>query len=187
MMTTHRKAVDAGAEADDAARRSGPRAGLIVELDQEGHVQMHRWIAVSVLIAASLLVAAPTSAMARTYVTGVGRDFRVGYKPANFSAGTGVGGGALQVRGVRWSSWSASRAVGRGKLRFNICDPTCADGNYRTESVRIRLSRPRRGCEIWTRGKTVVERRALFTTITFSRPGEDDFVTQTADTEDCRG
>jgi len=147
---------------------------------------MHRTIAVTVLIAASLLVVAPTSAMARTYVTGVGRDFKVGYRPANFSAGTGAGGGALQVRSVRWSRWTSSRAVGRGNLRFNICEPTCADGNYRTQSVRVRLTRPRRGCEIWAAGQTVVERRALFTTITFSREGEEDFVTQTADTEDCR-
>jgi len=41
---------------------------------------------------------------------------------------------------ITWTRWNMNRAVGRGTLNVNTCEPTCAAGNVETYPVRLRLS-----------------------------------------------
>jgi hypothetical protein len=45
------------------------------------------------------------------------------------------------VQGIRWSRWSATRAVGAGTAHVNDCTPNCAAGHFHTFRVTVRLSR----------------------------------------------
>jgi hypothetical protein len=144
-----------------------------------------RRIAVVTVVAACLAVA-PSSATARTFVTGVGPDFKLGMRPSAFTAGSGVGGGVLGLDRMRWSSWTARKARGRGRLRYNMCAPTCADGNYRYQRVRVRLFRPRRGCKPYVDGRFVTVSQPLFTKIALLRRGEPRFESITDGTQSCQ-
>lgn len=44
------------------------------------------------------------------------------------------------VTGIRWSQWSATRAIGAGKAHVNDCKPNCAAGSFHTFRVTVRLS-----------------------------------------------
>jgi hypothetical protein len=143
-----------------------------------------RLLLAGVVTAALLLV--PSTAAARTYVTGVGADFKLGIKPAAFTAGSGVGGGVLGLDRMRWSSWRARTARGRGRLAYNTCEPTCADGNYEHKRVRVRLFRPRRGCRTYVDGAFVTVRKPLFTKIELRMRGQEPFVSTTSDTQSCQ-
>lgn len=39
--------------------------------------------------------------------------------------------GTIALDGLRWSHWGATTANGRGDLRINTCQPSCADGRLR--------------------------------------------------------
>ena len=76
-------------------------------------------------------------------------------------------------------------AVGRGTYKYNICDPMCASGNYETARARMKLSRPRRGCEIYIGGETVRARVPLFTRIEIRYHGRT-FRSLTSGTQSCQ-
>ena len=42
---------------------------------------------------------------------------------------------------IRWSSWTATRAVGRGTAHENDCKPNCAAGRFHAFPITIRLSK----------------------------------------------
>jgi hypothetical protein len=42
---------------------------------------------------------------------------------------------------LRWSAWSATRAVGTGTLHQNDCTPNCAAGHFHTKHITVRLSK----------------------------------------------
>lgn len=47
---------------------------------------------------------------------------------------------AVSINGIRWSSWTANGAKGRGVLAWNTCLPTtCVDGIVEKYRVRITL------------------------------------------------
>jgi len=54
------------------------------------------------------------------------------------------------IHTVRWQSWNAERALGRGVFSQNLCTPDCATGNFVHYRVSIRLFRPR----VCVNGKT---------------------------------
>lgn len=37
----------------------------------------------------------------------------------------------VALEGLRWSHWGSAAATGRGTLRINTCEPTCAEGRVR--------------------------------------------------------
>jgi len=136
------------------------------------------------VVLASLMLL-PAQAFGKTFVTrGVPDDSPV-YKPRRFVAGSGVGGGVLGFSGVRWSQWGNKNAVGRGKYRYNICEPMCASGNYKTARARIKLYRPRLGCEIYQDGETVRASVRLFTRIEIKYNGRT-FRSLTSGTQSCQ-
>ena len=51
--------------------------------------------------------------------------------------------GNFRIRSIRWSSWMATSATGRGIARVNTCAPNCAEGrNASYRAVTVRLWRP---------------------------------------------
>jgi hypothetical protein len=50
------------------------------------------------------------------------------------------GDGGIYMQPIRWSSWSASRAVGSGVLHENNCDPDCAGGHVNIYKANVTLS-----------------------------------------------
>jgi hypothetical protein len=54
----------------------------------------------------------------------------------------------FRVRGIEWSTWTATEARGRGTALVNDCAPNCAEGTFRRYPVRLRAFRPREtgGC-----------------------------------------
>ena len=41
---------------------------------------------------------------------------------------------------ISWSSWGNDLAIGQGKSVTNICEPTCAEGDFVTVGVDLTLS-----------------------------------------------
>jgi hypothetical protein len=62
-------------------------------------------------------------------------------------------GGSLQVRGLRWESWTQNAAIARGVRWTDNCVPDCASGSYAKAQVELTLSRVRkhRGSDYFTR------------------------------------
>jgi hypothetical protein len=46
----------------------------------------------------------------------------------------------LGLENLTWASWTAASATGRGTLRENLCQPSCADGKTGTYPVAVILS-----------------------------------------------
>lgn len=44
------------------------------------------------------------------------------------------------IQSVRWRRWGYPVALGGGKLRFNYCEPSCAEGRVTLVAVTLRLS-----------------------------------------------
>ncbi|MBV8064283.1 MAG: hypothetical protein JOY73_02015 [Actinobacteria bacterium] len=42
---------------------------------------------------------------------------------------------------IRWSSWGAAGAVGKGTAHRNDCTPNCAAGHFHASPVTVRLSK----------------------------------------------
>jgi hypothetical protein len=63
-------------------------------------------------------------------------------RPTTIVLGCGDGGQYVVVS--RWSSWTGDRATGEGVYFVNRCTPSCVAGNFMTNRVLLRLSRPRR-------------------------------------------
>lgn len=53
--------------------------------------------------------------------------------------------GNLYLSGLHWSTWTAARAIARGKLGWNNCKPTCAAGSFLTTTAQVTLSAPKAG------------------------------------------
>lgn len=63
----------------------------------------------------------------------------IDYKPQTLTpycadAGTGVGN-------IEWDGWTAKGATGAGLYAVNLCQPTCADGKWKTSEVNVALSK----------------------------------------------
>lgn len=50
------------------------------------------------------------------------------------------GDGGQYVDGITWSSWGKDGAQGTGEYHVNTCDPNCAEGEFLSAEVKIRLS-----------------------------------------------
>ncbi|RZS86863.1 hypothetical protein EV189_2279 [Motilibacter rhizosphaerae] len=47
-----------------------------------------------------------------------------------------------ELKGLRWTRWTATGATGTGTESVNDCKPDCADGSWRSYPVRLALSGP---------------------------------------------
>lgn len=68
----------------------------------------------------------------------IGIDGRGGVRPARLDAARDA-----RLTGLRWSSWGSAEAIGEGRLRLLVCEPSCAQGAERDLPVRIVLSGPK--------------------------------------------
>ena len=95
--------------------------------------------------------------------------------------GTGFLGGAdgsgpRHPGHLRWRRYGGSEGRARGVVWLNVCDPTCADGDFVSRPVRVRVFRPRHGrftrmtIRYRYRGRGYVDRRA-----TRHTPGGDGY------------
>lgn len=102
---------------------------------------------------ALILGAGVSSAAGLTYVTtGTGPEHLV-VRPTHFLAGTGRGGGILDLRHIHWKTWRASSAFGTGTIT-RACTHLCAPGQrFEPLPVKIKLTRPVRRCQIRSGGK----------------------------------
>jgi hypothetical protein len=99
-------------------------------------------VAVGLLLAvgpgggSATLVATGEAASSKVYVKGTGRgDFSLHYRPRTLMFGT-----RSVLVGLRWSTWNGPRAVGRGRVAFNDCIPSCAEGRSVEYAVRVTLA-----------------------------------------------
>lgn len=102
---------------------------------------------------------APVQAGDRTFVTHDCVSVRV--QPTGIMFACADGG--FFVKRLDWRKWRTFRAVGHGVFHENDCDPSCADGTFRTRKGRIVLVR-RQWCD--NVGKYVFRRAR----ITYVRP-----------------
>jgi hypothetical protein len=63
------------------------------------------------------------------------------YKPVHLIAACGDAG--VRVNKIHWTRYGSRSARGGGTAVTNICEPSCAEGNFERDPVRVRLSRPR--------------------------------------------
>ncbi|NYD40056.1 hypothetical protein [Nocardioides panaciterrulae] len=77
-----------------------------------------------------------------TYVAQYGVDTHA-YRPSRLNPSVD---GSLYVTGMRWTTWDARRAVGKGVAHVNDCKPDCAHGHYARYRVTVHLAKPRELC-----------------------------------------
>lgn len=92
-------------------------------------------VALGVLVAAPVTSASERPNPQRTYIVDCVGDLQ--YKPKEIIIACADAGVAFS--NITWSRWNNNRAVGRGTLSVNTCEPTCADGNFVTYR-RVRLT-----------------------------------------------
>ena len=63
----------------------------------------------------------------------------------------------IAVWNIKWSTWQASGATGKGTYRTNDCDPNCADGTIYSAPVDVKLE------GLYTDGKRYFLRNLTFT------------------------
>jgi len=95
---------------------------------------------------ASVGLAVPAGAVdnpdpGRTYIVDCQGELE--YKPKEIVFACGDGG--VYIDKITWSKWNMNRAIGRGTLNYNSCEPNCGAGNVLTYKVRLRLNQPAKG------------------------------------------
>jgi hypothetical protein len=53
------------------------------------------------------------------------------------------GDGNFYFDRLEWTSWTATRARGRGAANLNDCDPTCVAGHFHRYPATVTLSQPK--------------------------------------------
>jgi hypothetical protein len=91
------------------------------------------WL-VPLLLVLGVLMAAAGPASARTYASSCGH---LRSKPRQIVIACGDGNFGLKH--MRWPTWTAARAFGRGLAYANDCDPFCADGHFHSYRVHVVL------------------------------------------------
>lgn len=85
----------------------------------------------------------------RVYVRGTGRGDNRSYKPRVLPFGV-----RSAIVGVRWRNWGSRLAIGRGRVEYNNCEPSCAEARPSAYPVRVMLSR-RRDCATGVQYRTL--------------------------------
>lgn len=102
----------------------------------------------SLLVAVVLLALCAASASAAPKVGFLGCRAFVSKHPVAFvepkSIMVACGDGNFYVTGIRWTSWTATKATGTGTVHANDCTPNCAAGHFHTARGTVALSKPTR-------------------------------------------
>lgn len=78
-----------------------------------------------------------------------------GLKAAPKSWNAGCVGASPTFTRLRWTGWGTPRARATGTAEINLCEPTCADGNYRKAKATLTVFRrvPCKGTRMYSRVK----------------------------------
>jgi hypothetical protein len=79
--------------------------------------------------------------MEKVYVTGTGRGDKRRYKPSFLLFGF-----RSAIVNLRWTDWGSPKAIGRGEVEYNSCNPDCARARPVYFPVRASLTK-RRKCD----------------------------------------
>jgi hypothetical protein len=93
------------------------------------------------LVAAAAIPAAASGGSDTLRVFFPGDCVTNAYKPTSLTVFCGDGG--MPITKIRWSSYGAKQAAGRGVASVNDCDPDCASGTSTNYRARIKLTRVR--------------------------------------------
>src|SRR4051794_38491898 len=75
----------------------------------------------------------------KTYVGPCTTHQKAGYKPGRIVVTCADAGFVL--RHLKWSSWGARSAHGRGIASINNCEPNCAHGKFVPYAVKVKLDK----------------------------------------------
>jgi hypothetical protein len=89
-----------------------------------------------VLVVPAVALAASQSS-SRVYVSSCAKTF---YKPKSITIS--CGDGADMLKGLRWTSWTATKASGHGTDYVNQCQPDCVSGKLKKTPATVALSTP---------------------------------------------
>jgi hypothetical protein len=70
------------------------------------------------------------------------------------------GSSHFRIEAIAWRTWSDDHAAGKGTVVSNVCEPSCAAGNYESYPVSFSVSKPVTACG----GR-------FFSTVTFTPAG----------------
>lgn len=77
-----------------------------------------------------------TGVSSKVYVKGTGRgDYSLHYRPKTLQFGM-----RSVLVSLRWSTWNGPRARGTGRVAYNDCVPSCAQGGNSFYAVRVILN-----------------------------------------------
>jgi hypothetical protein len=104
-----------------------------------------RKLAPLLVLAATLGLTAPAGgAGEKTYLPGCVPAEKAKYKPRTIVVACADAN--FQIRKIEWSHWGDRGAKGTGKAKVNTCDPSCAEGKFKTYPVIVRAGHPHQ-CE----------------------------------------
>lgn len=90
---------------------------------------------------AAAIPATPATAPKQVWVTGGPSCLHERYKPKQIVIACADGTDVL--KGLRWSSWSATKAAGTGTDYVVSCNPDCASGHRTAYPVTVTLTQPK--------------------------------------------
>jgi hypothetical protein len=116
------------------------------------------------LLSAFLAVLVPVAvAGGKTYVGPCTAQQKAAYKPHRMVVTCADAGFVL--RHLKWSSWGARSAHGRGQAYINTCKPNCASGKFKPYAVKVKLDK-----RIACKGKHALQFSRVTYTYTGKRP-----------------
>jgi hypothetical protein len=93
---------------------------------------------VLLILALALIPAIPADGASKVRLAGCGD--KPSYKPRKVIIA--CGDGAFVVIKLEWSKWSRKKAVGRGTGKVNTCEPSCAEGKFKSYAVKLTAGKP---------------------------------------------
>jgi hypothetical protein len=120
----------------------------------------------------AVLAAVPAVALAASPKVWLTNCHKVAYKPRSLSLSCGDANNTL--RQLTWSSWTSTKATGKGINDVNPCTPNCASSRTKPYPATVTLSHPKLCKNV---GLKVFNRITL--TYTDKRPGPEKTVTET--------
>ena len=101
---------------------------------------MKRALAAAGLALAAVVVSSASGA-SHVLIPGCGGADQPAYKPA--AVIVACGDGNFQVVKLKWSSWTATSASGKGTAKVNTCQPNCARGKFKSYKLNLSADKPK--------------------------------------------
>jgi hypothetical protein len=86
------------------------------------------------------ILAIPAGAATHTRLAGCGD--KPAYKPKRVIVS--CGDGAFRVNKLKWSTWTRKTAIGNGTARVLTCEPSCAEGKFKSYPIKLSADRAKK-------------------------------------------